>query len=60
MKFDPSKPHGVVIGMDGCAFEQNGQLYTPDGEPFVESVQEELALGGQTKPKQQGNNRKDN
>jgi hypothetical protein len=42
MKFDPKKPHGTVIGMDGVAFEQDGQLYTAEGEPFVD--QQELAL----------------
>lgn len=47
MKFDPKKPHGIVIGMDGCAFEQDGKLYTPEGEPFVEGQQ---ALPLESKP----------
>lgn len=48
MKFDPKKPHGLVYGVSGAAYEQNGQLYTPLGEPFVEDTQEELPLGAQT------------
>ncbi|CAB3731084.1 hypothetical protein [Paraburkholderia rhynchosiae] len=47
MKFDPKKPHGLVYGVTGAAYEQNGQLYTPTGEPFVEEKQEELPLGTQ-------------
>lgn len=45
MKFDPKKPHGLVYGKEGAAYEQNGQLFTPAGEPFVEDSQDELPLG---------------
>jgi hypothetical protein len=49
MKFDPKKPHGIVIGMDGCAYEQDGKLYALDGSPFVEPIEEELDLVAQSK-----------
>jgi hypothetical protein len=58
MKFDPKKPHGLVYGVSGAAYEQGGQLYTPTGEPFVEDKQDELPLGAQAQrqaaPKQPG------
>lgn len=44
MKFDPKKPHGIVIGVPGAAYEQEGRLYTPAGEPHVEPRQDELEL----------------
>jgi hypothetical protein len=48
MKFDSKKPHGLVYGVSGAAYEQDGQLYTPTGEPFVEDKQDDLPLGAQT------------
>jgi hypothetical protein len=48
MKFDASKPHGLVYGVPGAAYEQNGQLYSPIGEPFVEPEQE-FSLDAQRK-----------
>ena len=53
MKFDPKKPHGIVIGIPGAAYEQDGRLYTPTGEPHVEPKQEELALTAQPRQNQQ-------
>lgn len=53
MKFDPKKPHGIVIGVPGAAYEQDGKLYTPTGEPHVERQQEELPLNGQGRQQRQ-------
>lgn len=63
MKFDASKPHGLVYGVPGAAYEQNGQLYSPIGEPFAEAVQDDLAAESRAQrgqsSNQQANNRKD-
>lgn len=40
MKFDISKPHGLVYGVSGAAYEQHGQLYSITGEPVDESKEE--------------------
>lgn len=55
MKFDPSKPHGLVYGISGAAFEQNGHLFTPTGELFEEDRQTDLALEPRAARGQQGN-----
>lgn len=31
MSFNPHEPHGVVSGLPGVMFEQNGRLYRRDG-----------------------------
>lgn len=36
MRFDPSRPHGVVSGMPGVAYEQDRKFFTPAGELYVE------------------------
>jgi hypothetical protein len=36
MRFDPTRPHGLVYGQPGVAFEQGGVFFRPDGKP-VES-----------------------
>lgn len=42
MMFDKRKPHGIVYGMPGAAYEQNGILFNAKGEPVdVVTVEEE-------------------
>lgn len=55
MKFDPKKPHGLVYGVSGAAYEQGGQLFTPTGEAFVEDKQDELPLGTAQHQRQSAN-----
>lgn len=40
MRFDPSKPHGLVYGEPGVAFHQNGRHYRKDGTPVDEEPAE--------------------
>lgn len=39
MPFDPDKPYGRVRGIPGAVYEQGGQLYNRQGEPFKDPDQ---------------------
>lgn len=54
MSFDPKKPHGLVYGVTGVAYEQNGKYYSPAGEQMT-LPKDEQAKPAQT-PKQGAKN----
>lgn len=39
MRFDPSKPHGIVYGEPGVSWHQNGRHYKKDGTPVGEEAE---------------------
>lgn len=49
MKFDPKKPHGLVYGVSGVAYEQDGRYYSPAGELMTMPKDEPAKPQAQTK-----------
>ena len=52
MKFDPSKPHGLVYGDHGATYEQNGNLFDAGGRLIdaPEEPEPEVEPGEATSP----------
>ncbi|WP_109477706.1 hypothetical protein [Paraburkholderia sp. C35] len=51
MTFNPKKPHGIVYGVTGVAYEQDGKYYSPAGEVMTLPKDEnQKSTQAQTKP----------